>query len=414
MSAVHDVRVLLVHHDTERCVRIACGLRRWGWTCVAFTEGIDAARALRTRSFHVLVIDDRRPGRDDDAAMEELRRRGDVPQIRLAPDDFEGREMHQSARRTSPGRICPPRVNALREAILTAVGTVGSGAEFVRSNLVGHDAGPDGAATRSNRRSAGVPRVEATASGLSSGDVVVSPEAAGGVPTPRQLDRASPAEIVRWMEASRRQVSRSYVESVLTLVEAVEAKEPGALGHARHVSRYGEMIARRLSFSPQRIEAIRTAALLHDVGKIGVPDAILRKPGPLDDAEYAVIKEHPRTALRILVHASFLTEELQWILHHHERYDGRGYPDGLIGEAIPVGARVLAVADAIDAMRADRDYRPGSDIERIRQELRRCAGTQFDPVVVIAALDRVVNEKDLEIETGGDSPSPVPVPTSAV
>lgn len=135
------------------------------------------------------------------------------------------------------------------------------------------------------------------------------------------------------------------------------------------------------------IDTIRAAALLHDVGKIGVPDALLTKPGPLTDDEYAVVKRHPETALAILGHISFLASERPLILHHHERFDGDGYPDGLSGEQIPLGARVLAVADAIDAMFSPRCYKPAFDRRQVRGELMACAGKQFDPNVTEIALD---------------------------
>jgi HD-GYP domain-containing protein (c-di-GMP phosphodiesterase class II) len=151
------------------------------------------------------------------------------------------------------------------------------------------------------------------------------------------------------------------------------------------VSDYAESLGTRLRLPASQIESLKVAAILHDVGKIGVPDAILQKPGPLTDEEYDAVKQHPQTALQILGQASFLSSELPLILHHHERYDGGGYPAGLAGDEIPFGARILAVADSLDAMFSRRSYKAGLTVDRVRRELDRCAGTQWDPAVVEAA-----------------------------
>ncbi|NOS99433.1 MAG: HD domain-containing protein [Phycisphaerales bacterium] len=409
MTAGDNVRVLLVHHDASRCVRVAGALRDRGWMCVACTEVTDAERALRRQTFDVLVLDAARPGDDGCPAFQGLSTGGDVPRIALISDEVDPRLVRSAIRHGVCGFVSTSDVDGLRTAILAAVGAA-PGDEIPRCAVaaprpdatVAVAIATDGSSARFAPSGAPAPTTNPEAA-----DSAGPPRMPQAFPTPRQLERASPGEVARWIHDSRRQVKRGYVESVLTLVEAVEAKEPGALGHARHVSRYSEMIARRLSFSSLRIEAVRTAALLHDVGKIGVPDAILRKPGPLNDAEYDLIKKHPHTAIRILVHNSFLSEELHWILHHHERFDGTGYPDGLAGEGIPLGARILAVADAIDAMRSDRNYRRGSDVAQIRDELRRGAGGQFDPAVVGVALDCVVNDVELAADSA-TSHSPAP------
>jgi len=191
----------------------------------------------------------------------------------------------------------------------------------------------------------------------------------------------------RWPDCLPRRLNESYVESVQALVAAVEAKDPYTRAHSATVATYAEEFARRLGLPTAQIDTIRAAALLHDVGKIGVPDAILTKPGPLTDAEYDVVKQHPETALAILGHISLLAAERPLILHHHERYEGGGYPDGIAGEDIPIGARVLAVADAIDAMFSPRSYKPAFDVDRVRNELQSCAGKQFDPDVTKVALE---------------------------
>lgn len=191
----------------------------------------------------------------------------------------------------------------------------------------------------------------------------------------------------QWLDCFRRRLNDSYVEFIRALVAAVEAKDPFTRAHSATVATHAEAMAGRMKLKSSEIDTIRAAALLHDVGKIGVPDALLTKPGPLTDDEYAVVKRHPETALAILGHISFLASERPLILHHHERFDGDGYPDGLAGEQIPLGARVLAVADAIDAMFSPRCYKPAFDRQQVRGELMACAGKQFDPNVTEIALD---------------------------
>jgi HD-GYP domain-containing protein (c-di-GMP phosphodiesterase class II) len=151
------------------------------------------------------------------------------------------------------------------------------------------------------------------------------------------------------------------------------------------VGRYAEEIARALGLPGERVERIRAAGVLHDIGKLGVADAVLQKPGPLTDDEWADMRRHPELGARILDHAN-LRDISGWVLAHHERLDGRGYPHGLAGEAIPLEARVLAVADAYEAMTADRPYRAGLGHDAAQAELRACAGSQFDARVVEAFL----------------------------
>jgi len=193
---------------------------------------------------------------------------------------------------------------------------------------------------------------------------------------------------------SRLRAKRAYLDATLSLVAAVEAKEPHMRAHAQTVSRYCDVLARRMEFPEPQIEKLKTAALLHDIGKIGVPDAVLRKPGPLTADEFALIKKHPETALRILRHNSFLDDELAYILHHHERYDGGGYPAGLAGEDIPLGARLLSVCDSLDAMLSTRAYRRGMDLDEAKSELRACSGRQFDPHAADTAIDWLNDDPD--------------------
>ena len=176
-----------------------------------------------------------------------------------------------------------------------------------------------------------------------------------------------------------------FVAVVLDLAEAVDLRFSGSARHSETVGRYAEMMARELGLSEQRISRVRLAGLLHDVGKVGVPDSILRKPAKLTEEEFAIIKRHPELGAQILEHPS-LADVRAWVGAHHERPDGRGYPLGLSGKALPLEAQILAVADAYEAMTSDRSYRSSIGHTAARAELERCAASQFDPHVVDALL----------------------------
>jgi diguanylate cyclase (GGDEF)-like protein len=205
-------------------------------------------------------------------------------------------------------------------------------------------------------------------------------------PSRGDLQKFTIEQVSRWVERLRQHVRSTYVESTRALVAAVDAKDPHTRSHSLNVATYAETIGKRMQLPARMIETLHAAALLHDVGKIGVPDAILTKPGPLTDEEYGIVKQHPETALEILGHVSFLSEERPLILHHHERYDGTGYPSGLAKDSIPIGARILAVADALDTMLSPRTYKAPYDIDRVRSEFVVAAGRQFDPTVTEVTL----------------------------
>ena len=175
------------------------------------------------------------------------------------------------------------------------------------------------------------------------------------------------------------QLDKLNDEMVQTLAVAIDAKDRYTNGHSFRVSWYSVALAKRLGWDEDEIDELEREALLHDIGKIGVPDAVLNKPGRLDDEEFAVIKSHTTTGGDILSMAQDLSGCAQVARYHHERYDGRGYPEGLIGDQIPVHARIVAIADAYDAMRSDRIYRKGLSLDIIHEELAKGNGTQFDP-----------------------------------
>lgn len=181
-----------------------------------------------------------------------------------------------------------------------------------------------------------------------------------------------------------------FLAVVLDLAEAVDLRFSGSARHSETVGRYAEMMARELGLPESRVARVRLAGMLHDIGKVGVPDAILRKPGKLTDEEFARIKLHPDLGAQILEHPS-LADVRAWVGDHHERPDGRGYPRGLRAAELSLEARILAVADAYEAMTSDRSYRESIGHVAARAELERCVGSQFDARIVnalIAVLDR--------------------------
>jgi hypothetical protein len=200
-----------------------------------------------------------------------------------------------------------------------------------------------------------------------------------------------PLFVARWAVAQFAEQQKAYEATVGALCQAVETKDFYTRGHSDRVSRGSVMIAREIGMRGERVEAIRYAGMLHDVGKLGVPTKVLQKTGKLTEEEYAAIQLHPMRGLDIVREIGFLDEALAGIMHHHERIDGRGYPMGLAGDEIPEFARVLAVADAFDSMTSTRSYRGARPVDEAIQELRKWSGTQFDPAFVdafVAALRR--------------------------
>ncbi|WP_075064562.1 HD domain-containing phosphohydrolase [Ornatilinea apprima] len=182
------------------------------------------------------------------------------------------------------------------------------------------------------------------------------------------------------------ELEEAYLESILALAKAIDARDTYTSDHSQQLVLWAEMVARRLQCSEKEIEAICWAALLHDIGKIGIPDEILHKPSTLTDEEWCRMKQHPEIGANIVSNIKKLKTAIPLIRHHHEHFDGSGYPAGLSGEQIPLGARILSVVDAYGAMIDRRVYRPAREPEEAVSELRRKAGKQFDPQVVNAFL----------------------------
>nr|WP_078762824.1 HD-GYP domain-containing protein [Marinactinospora thermotolerans] len=198
-----------------------------------------------------------------------------------------------------------------------------------------------------------------------------------------------PLFIARWAFDQYISEQRAHDSTLATLCQAVETKDYYTRGHCMRVSKASAMIAQELGMHAERVQTIRYAGMLHDVGKLGVPTKVLQKSGKLTEEEYAAIQLHPMRGYEIVREIGFLDEALAGIMHHHERMDGRGYPMGLAGEEIPEFARIISVADAFDCMTSTRSYRKARSTEEAFAELRRCAGPQFDPVMVDALISAV-------------------------
>lgn len=179
---------------------------------------------------------------------------------------------------------------------------------------------------------------------------------------------------------------RSHIVSLETLVAALDAREHETRNHSRRVATRTMFLATQMELDPAEISLIYRGALLHDLGKIGIPDNILLKNGPLTEEEWAIMKRHPEIGYEILKETKFLGQAREMVLCHHERYNGSGYPRGLQGEAIPLGSRIFAVIDALDAITYDRPYAAARPFAQARQEIINGSGSQFAPEVVEAFL----------------------------
>jgi HD-GYP domain-containing protein (c-di-GMP phosphodiesterase class II) len=205
--------------------------------------------------------------------------------------------------------------------------------------------------------------------------------------------------LVAHLEKKNTELSQAYLSTVHALVHALEARDPYTSGHTTRVTAIAKIIARHLDIIDEDLFALEIGALLHDMGKIGIPDAILRKPGPLTSEEYDLIMEHPQKGESILKNVEYLERSISSILFHHERFDGEGYPRGMKGEDIPLFGRIIAVADSLDAMITDRPYRKKRPLAEAIEELKRESDKQFDRRVVSAFLDAWENGEIDEILT---------------
>ncbi|HEX5139171.1 MAG TPA: HD domain-containing phosphohydrolase [Planctomycetota bacterium] len=206
------------------------------------------------------------------------------------------------------------------------------------------------------------------------------------------------------LEGLLRDLRESYEASLDAMVSAIESRDCETKHHCRRVQVYAVMLAQRLDVSPEQLVDISYGSLLHDVGKIGVPDSILLKPGKLTDSEWEVMRRHTIIGHQMISKIKFLRGASDIVLHHHERWDGGGYPNGISGEEIPLGARIFSIIDTYDAMTSKRPYKEALPIATARKEIERCAGTQFDPRIVKEFL-RISDGDLMEARAGVETES---------
>ncbi len=213
-----------------------------------------------------------------------------------------------------------------------------------------------------------------------------------------RLERlAHQTEIAIRSVRQRETLSRFAFETALALTEAIESRDPYTGGHCRRLAEYAGLVAERMHFPEKELEVVRLGAALHDMGKIVVPDSILKKPGKLTPEEYAIVKQHCYSGGQICKRVGFLMNAYPIVYHHHERWDGKGYPDGLKGDRIPKGARIVAVVDAYDAMTTDRPYREAMPLNEVWSILRDGAGRQWDARIVETFIETVHVHGDPEL-----------------
>jgi putative two-component system response regulator len=184
------------------------------------------------------------------------------------------------------------------------------------------------------------------------------------------------------LQQAYRTLKKAHLDSVKVLAEALDAKDPYTRGHSERVARMSLRIANHLDFAEERLEVLEYGALLHDIGKIGIKDEVLQKPGALSTEEYQYIQEHPLIGAKIVEGIDFFKDKIPMIRHHHEHFDGSGYPDGLIGEDIPLEARIITIPDAFDAMTSLRPHRKALPLQDVLIELEKGKGRQFDPKIL--------------------------------
>jgi cyclic di-GMP phosphodiesterase len=335
-TSVAPTRVLIV--DDDAVVRDVIGvlLGEEGYVCATATSAEQGVELARASEFHLVLCDMKMPGRDGLWLLDRIRAEQPTTAVLMLTAFGDTEAAVECLRRGAVDYLLkPPKVTELVRAIERAL---------------------------AKRR----------------------------LELARQRYRTSLERRVREKteELSRalRDVEAAYASTLYGLVAALDAREHETSDHSQRVVRYTLAIADRMDVPAALRPDIARGALLHDIGKIGVPDAILLKPGKLTAEEWAEMRRHPQTGFKMLESIPFLAVPSEIVLTHQERWDGGGYPRGLVGEAIPLGARIFAIADTLDAITSDRPYRKGSPIEAAREEIRRFSGIQFDPRCVDAFL----------------------------
>lgn len=268
------------------------------------------------------------------------------------------------------------------DAPLFGLSEAGPGLEALRG---ARPAGPD---ERGVLVLSGAVDVRLALEGLSDAayDLILRPAAPGAMPGRMPEDGGWPRGEIRLLPSGLPPLSRGERATLTALHDLIAARDAGTGAHSERVRVYALAVAHAHGMTEAEARDIEHGVILHDIGKIGIPDSILLKPGPLTPDEWKVMRTHPEVGRRLVEHIPFLAGAVPIVYHHHERWDGTGYPEGLRGESIPLGARIFAVADALDAMTFDRPYSRAVSLAAAREEISRCAGTHFDPAVVATFL----------------------------
>jgi len=220
-----------------------------------------------------------------------------------------------------------------------------------------------------------------------------------------QIKRDYQTELEKKVKEQRERIEKKMLDTITSLVNALEAKDPYQEGHSKQVKEIALEIANELGYSNKEKEILSYAAMIHDIGKVGIPDSILMKPKTLTEKEYAIMKKHPEIG-KFIINPSIRNKKiLNAVLHHHERFDGKGFPDSLKGKKIPPTARILTIADSLSAMISKRPYRKGLATKDIIRELRKNSGTQFEPKLAKIALNLIKKGKiKCNLEAGSKNP----------
>jgi diguanylate cyclase (GGDEF)-like protein len=420
-AVAHQSKASQSHDESRKGERVMVGVTAFAFalglllvlafaTVVRYREQLEAARAAEVARLRSAAFTDNLTGLQNHRAFQEdLERRlgSGEPQVSLVLIDLDGLKQANDLHGHQIGDEC---LIALATAISVAAAGNGDGAYRVGGDefaLLLDDSGAVEALNAVQRMQATLGR---TPSGMAVAATAGVAQAAPGCDRTGLMRRADLALIQAkrlnrgamiytpdlepiLQSPDEAEESRHRATLATALARAVDAKDAYTHSHCETVAELCAMIGHELGLDPMRLSRLRLAGLLHDVGKIGITDTILHKPGPLTDEEYAVMKTHPRLGHDIVV-AAERREEAKWILHHHERIDGAGYPDGLAGERIPLESRIILVADAFEAITADRPYRQHRTVDEAIAELRRAAGTQFDARCV-AALERAIGHRGL-------------------
>jgi response regulator RpfG family c-di-GMP phosphodiesterase len=322
-------KILIVDDDASVRDVIAVLLGEEGYACTAVSSAEAALDALRRTEYPLVISDVRMPGHDGFWLLERIRDHAPDTAIVMLTAFGDTEAAVECLRNGAADYLLkPPKVTELIRAIERALGR--RRLELARSKY---------------RRSL------------------------------ENRVREKTAELSRAL----RELEATYSQTLWSLVAALDAREHETGDHSQRVVRYSLAVARRLGLPERDLPDLGRGALLHDIGKIGVPDAILLKPGKLSEAEWAEMRRHPQIGYDILRSIHFLESSAEMVLTHQERFDGGGYPRGLAGEAIPIAARIFGIADTYDAMTSHRPYRRAVSGEAARAEIARCSGTQFDP-----------------------------------